>query len=35
MSYAMYLRHKKIQTSEKERMYIFKRDILYGYQLLF
>tara|TARA_B100000787_G_scaffold80456_1_gene59382 strand:- start:8943 stop:11282 length:2340 start_codon:yes stop_codon:yes gene_type:complete len=35
MSYAMYLRHKKIQTSEKERMYIFKRDILYGLSITF
>ena len=35
MSYAMYLRHKKIQTSEQERMYIFKRDILYGLSITF
>ena len=35
MSYAMYLRHKKIQTSEKDRMYIFKRDILYGLSITF
>ena len=35
MSYAMYLRHKKIQTSEEERMYIFKRDILYGLSITF
>ena len=35
MSFAMYLRHKKIQTSEKERMYIFKRDILYGLSITF
>ena len=35
MSFAMYLRHKKIQTSEQERMYIFKRDILYGLSITF
>ena len=35
MSFAMYLRHKKIQTSEIERMYIFKRDILYGLSITF
>ena len=35
MSYAMYLRHKKIQTSEQERMYIFKRDIIYGLSITF
>ena len=35
MSFAMYLRHKKIQTSEIERMYIFKRDIFYGLSITF
>ncbi len=35
MSYAMYLRHKRIQKSEQERVYIFKRDILYGLTITF
>ena len=35
MSYAMYLRHKKIQTSSHERDYLFKRDILYGVSITF
>jgi len=35
MSYAMYLRHKKIQASLKERIYLFKRDILYGISITF
>ena len=35
MSYAMYLRHKKIQSSLEERMYLFKRDILYGISITF
>jgi len=35
MSYAMYLRHKKIQSSFEERMYLFKRDILYGISITF
>ena len=35
MSYAMYLRHKRIQQSEQERVYIFKRDIIYGSTITF
>ena len=35
MSYAMYLRHKRIQKSEQERMSIFKRDIVYGIAITF
>ena len=35
MSYAMYLRHKKIQQSEKQRTDIFKRDIVYGISITF
>ena len=35
MSYAMYLRHKRIQKSEQERVYIFKRDIVYGITITF
>ena len=35
MSYAMYLRHKRIQKSEQERVYIFKRDIFYGLTITF
>tara|TARA_B110000027_G_C16057393_1_gene272817 strand:- start:435 stop:1130 length:696 start_codon:yes stop_codon:yes gene_type:complete len=35
MSYAMYLRHKKIQASLEERIYLFKRDILYGISITF
>ena len=35
MSYAMYLRHKQIQKSIEERMYLFKRDILYGLSITF
>ena len=35
MSYAMYLRHKRIQKSEQERVYIFKRDIVYGLTITF
>ncbi len=35
MSYAMYLRHKRIQKSEQERLYIFKRDIIYGSTITF
>ena len=35
MSYAMYLRHKKIQISAKERFYLFKRDIIYGISIIF
>jgi hypothetical protein len=35
MSYAMYLRHKKIQQSEKLRTNIFKRDIVYGISITF
>ena len=35
MSYAMYLRHKKIQTSPHERIYLFKTDILYGVSITF
>ena len=35
MSYAMYLRHKKIQSSLEEREYLFKRDILYGISITF
>ena len=27
MSYAMYLRHKKIQSSLESRFYLFKKDI--------
>ena len=35
MSYAMYLRHKKIQTSYKERSELFKTDIFYGISITF
>jgi len=35
MSYAMYLRHKKIQSSFEERMFLFKRDIFYGLSITF
>tara|TARA_A100001011_G_C13959163_1_gene694547 strand:- start:96 stop:623 length:528 start_codon:yes stop_codon:yes gene_type:complete len=35
MSYAMYLRHKQIQTSTEIRKYLFKRDILYGISITF
>ena len=35
MSYAMYLRHKRIQKSEQERVSIFKRDIVYGIAITF
>ena len=35
MSYAMYLRHKRIQKSEQERMSIFRRDIIYGSAITF
>ena len=35
MIYAMYLRHKRIQKSEQERMSIFKRDIVYGIAITF
>ena len=35
MSYAMYLRHRKIQSSIEERNYLFKRDILYGTSITF
>ena len=35
MSYAMYLRHKKIQESERQRINIFKRDIVYGISITF
>ncbi len=35
MSYAMYLRHKKIQISAQERFYLFKRDIVYGISIIF
>ena len=35
MSYAMYLRHKRIQKSEKERVSIFRRDIVYGSAITF
>ena len=30
MCYAMFLRHKKIQSSSLSREYLFKRDIVYG-----
>ena len=35
MSYAMYLRHKRIQKSEQERVSIFRRDIVYGSAITF
>ena len=35
MSYAMYLRHKRIQESEQERVSIFRRDIVYGSAITF
>ena len=35
MSYAMYLRHKKIQSSQEERFYLFKTDIFYGISITF
>ena len=35
MSYAMYLRHKQIQISIRERSSLFKTDILYGISITF
>ena len=35
MSYAMYLRHKKIQSSLESRFYLFKKDIFYGISITF
>ena len=35
MSYAMYLRHKKIQTSLKTRTDLFQTDIFYGVSITF
>lgn len=35
MSYAMYLRHKKIQSSSKLRSDLFQTDILYGTSITF
>jgi len=35
MSYAMYLRHKKIQSSLKTRTDLFQTDILYGLSITF
>jgi glycosyltransferase involved in cell wall biosynthesis len=35
MSYAMYLRHKKIQSSLKKRTDLFQTDILYGMSVTF
>ena len=35
MCYAMFLRHKKIQDSYKERLLLFKRDVLYGLSITF
>jgi hypothetical protein len=35
MSYAMYLRHKKIQSSSKIRSDLFQTDILYGTSITF
>ena len=35
MCYAMYLRHKQIQISYKERSVLFKTDILYGISITF
>jgi len=31
----MFLRHKKIQDSYKERLLLFKRDVLYGLSITF
>jgi hypothetical protein len=35
MSYAMYLRHKKLQSSSKVRSDLFQTDILYGTSITF
>ena len=35
MCYAMYLRHKKIQNSSLTRIYLFQRDIIYGFSIVF
>ena len=35
MSYAMYLRHKKIQSTIEERTYLFRRDVFYGISITF
>ena len=35
MSYAMYLRHKKIQSSIKLRSDLFQTDIMYGVSITF
>ena len=35
MCYAMYLRHKKIQSSLENRRYLFQKDILYGLSITF
>ena len=35
MSYAMYLRHKQIQSSSEVRAFLFKRDIFYGISITF
>ena len=35
MSYAMYLRHKQIQSTIEIRTYLFKRDIFYGISITF
>ena len=35
MCYAMYLRHKMIQTSLKTRFYLFQKDIFYGISITF
>ena len=35
MCFAMYLRHKKIQSSLETRRYLFQKDILYGLSITF
>ena len=35
MSYAMFLRHKKIQDSLEVRILLFRRDVLYGLSITF
>ncbi len=35
MCFAMYLRHKKIQSSTETRRYLFQKDILYGLSITF
>ncbi len=35
MCFAMYLRHKKIQSSLENRRYLFQKDILYGLSITF